>query len=45
MLRYFREGIAAGELCEKIEAALQQIKGNEEWKLLYLEKRDEAEEA
>ena len=45
VLRYFREGIAAGELCEKIETALQQIKGNEEWKLLYLEKRDEAEEA
>ena len=45
VLRYFREGVAEGELCEKIDAAVQQIKGSEDWKLLYLEKRNEAENA
>lgn len=39
IIRYFRDGQGAGGLCDKFEKAVQEVKENEEWRLLYLEEK------
>ena len=39
LIRYFREGIAEGELCTKIEETVHKVRENDEWRLLYLEEK------
>ncbi len=39
VIHYLREGRCEGELCERLEKAVQEVKEKEEWRQLYLEEK------